>query len=122
MACMKCGRDTQSGQVFCENCLEVMEYYPVKPGTAVQLPKRRPTPVRKPVKRRAPSAEEQIRSLKRVIRWLVVFLIVLVLFAGLLAIPAYEHLFLETFRPGQNYSTVTHNSSTVSTTTGTTGG
>lgn len=38
MGCMKCGKETDSGQVFCESCLEVMEKYPVKPDTVVQLP------------------------------------------------------------------------------------
>lgn len=38
MGCMKCGKETTDGQVFCDSCLEVMEKYPVKPDTVVQLP------------------------------------------------------------------------------------
>ena len=38
MRCMKCGKETENGQVFCDSCLEVMEQYPVKPDTVVQLP------------------------------------------------------------------------------------
>lgn len=38
MACMKCGKETDNGQVFCDSCLEVMERYPVKPDIVVQLP------------------------------------------------------------------------------------
>ena len=38
MRCMKCGKETSDSQVFCDSCLEVMEKYPVKPDTVVQLP------------------------------------------------------------------------------------
>ena len=41
MHCMKCGRDLEPGQVFCEECQAEMKKYPVKPGTVVQLPRRR---------------------------------------------------------------------------------
>ena len=41
MQCLKCGRKIQDGQVFCEGCLEVMQNYPVKPGTVVLLPSHR---------------------------------------------------------------------------------
>ena len=42
MYCLKCGRDTKSEQVFCNDCLAVMDAYPVKPDTAIHLPKRDP--------------------------------------------------------------------------------
>lgn len=108
MACMKCGRDTQSGQVFCDICLEMMEWYPVKPGTAVQLPKRQEASVRKPPKRRGPTPEEQVKSLRRLVHILAVLLMIFVLLAGLMAIPTYQHLMETHILPGQNYSTVTH--------------
>lgn len=38
--CLKCGREIEEGQVFCNDCLVQMAKYPVKPGTAVQLPSR----------------------------------------------------------------------------------
>ena len=41
MNCMKCGKETADGQVFCDSCLEVMKQYPVKPDTVVQLPPKR---------------------------------------------------------------------------------
>ncbi len=106
MACMKCGRDIQEGQIFCETCLEVMEWYPVKPGTAVQLPKRQEAPSRKVLKRRGPTLEEQVKSLRRIIRFLAVALIIAVVLIGLMVIPTYEHLMENVVRPGQNYSTV----------------
>ena len=38
MPCMKCGRKIKDRQVFCEECLAIMDTYPVKPGTPIQLP------------------------------------------------------------------------------------
>ena len=40
MACMKCGKDTEEGQLFCGRCLDGMEAYPVKPDVHIQLPTR----------------------------------------------------------------------------------
>ena len=118
MACMKCGRDTQPGQVFCDTCLEIMEWYPVKPGTAVQLPKRQESSVRKVSKRRGPTPEEQIKGLRRQIRFLSVLLTILMLLVCLMAIPTYRYLMEEHVLPGQNYSTVTHTSTQPPTQTG----
>ena len=120
MTCLKCGRDTTGDQVFCDACLDVMEYYPVKPGTAVQLPKRPVNPPRKPVKRRAPSLEDQIRTLKQRVIILTISLIVALLIAILLAIPAYDHLVNESIIPGQNYSVVTPTASSTATSSVTT--
>ena len=49
MSCMKCGRDTQEGQVFCTACREVMAKYPVKPGIAIQLPGQKKAPAPKKI-------------------------------------------------------------------------
>jgi hypothetical protein len=50
---MKCGREIDESQVFCTECLDEMERYPVKPGTVVQLPVRpKEIPVRKTTRRR----------------------------------------------------------------------
>ena len=38
--CLKCGKKPAQHAVFCNECLEVMERYPVKPGTVIHLPKR----------------------------------------------------------------------------------
>ena len=67
MNCMKCGAVTPEGQVFCDHCLSVMDQYPVKPDTHIHLPKRdvSPEPVKKPgKKKRAPTPEEQIATLR----------------------------------------------------------
>ena len=118
MACMKCGRDTQPGQVFCDSCLEIMEWYPVKPGTAVQLPKRQEAPIRKVPKRRVPSPEEQIKGLRRQVHILSILLAIMMLLVGLLSIPTYRYLMEEHVLPGQNYSTVTHTSTQPTSQTG----
>ena len=104
---MRCSKDTQNGQVFCADCLAVMEQYPVNPNVTVRLP-RRPDPqfARKPSWRRMPSEEEQIRILKRkvkVLRWLLAAALAVII---ALSIPAAIHLMEggDGFLPGQNYS------------------
>ena len=109
MGCMKCGRDISENQVFCDSCLEVMARYPVKPETAVQLPHRKDPSVPKKAhtrRRQPPTPEEQIRVLKkRVRRWLLLWLVTLILFIAALH-PALKYLLGDTIRlPGQNYST-----------------
>lgn len=115
MNCMKCGRDIQEGQVFCDNCLEVMRRYPVKPNTAVQLPQRKEIPARgdhphtrksAPKRRQPPTAEEKLQTAMRFLRRiLVLWLITLGLLIASL-FPAVKYLLGESFRlPGQNYST-----------------
>lgn len=72
MYCLKCGKDTQGSQVFCEGCLQSMNAYPVKPGTAIQLPERAaPLPEKKvPRHRRALTPREQVLQLRGTVRWL----------------------------------------------------
>lgn len=89
MQCLKCGKKTAGKQVFCDDCLLVMQDYPVKPGTPVHLPKREARAAEKkaPVSR-GPTPAEQLRSLRTTMRWLlgvVAILSVLLLFtAGML--------------------------------------
>jgi hypothetical protein len=68
--CLKCGRACSEKDSFCEECLADMKKYPVKPGTVVQLPKRREiTNSRKTFTwRKNLTPEEQIRLLNRRIR------------------------------------------------------
>ena len=109
MHCMKCGRDLEPGQVFCQECRAEMEKYPVKPGTVVQLPRRREeTPGKKAARRRnPPSAEERIKTLRRRVRaqfGLILILLGLIVF---LAYPWVKDLLEEDqLLPGQNYSSV----------------
>ena len=109
MNCMKCGREVDTEQVFCEDCLLDMEKYPVAPGTAVHLPRRRETSaVRKqPSRRRTPSLEEQVKTLKRRVRILAAALAVTVALLLALIYPAVNY-FIKNYhlRPGQNYTTI----------------
>ena len=107
MKCMRCSKDTKDSQVFCPECLAVMEQYPVNPNVTVRLPRRSdPQFARKPVRRKLPTEEEQIRSLKkriRVLSWLLAIALAAVI---ALSIPTVYHLIEDTatFLPGQNYS------------------
>ena len=80
MKCMKCGREIGDESVFCKSCLGVMDQYPIKPGTVIQLPRRKITPRKKTRSRkRALPPEELVLQQKKTIRWLWVALISTVL-------------------------------------------
>ena len=73
MNCIKCGRELSDGQVFCCNCQETMDLYPVKPGTPVQLPAHPASPESKPKAVRARKVlppEVRIRKLHTAVRLL----------------------------------------------------
>ena len=108
MACMKCGRNTDSSAVFCDSCLQEMEKYPVEPDIEVKLPQRKsPSQHKKPTKKRGIPLEEQIKVLKKRCRILLLLLIAVTILAALLAVPAVEHILEDQFKIGQNYSTIT---------------
>lgn len=108
MNCIKCGRDLRGEQVFCHECQEGMEHYPVKPGTPVNLPQHTPAQEvkSKPVRgRKILPPEVRIRKQRATIR-----LLVLVLTAVLFAFAATALLTLHLLdqrdqqsRIGQNY-------------------
>ena len=108
MRCMKCGRDTELEQVFCDSCREVMARYPVRPGIVVQLPRRAETAAKKQtVRRRAvPTQEERNQILRRVVRWLAALVLLLTVAAvglGWLSLRLYRESEFKVL-PGQNYS------------------
>lgn len=94
MTCMKCGREIPAGQVFCDSCLEVMEKYPIKPDTVVQLPRRSTQPVQKkqPSRRKQLTPEEQVPLLKRTCRRLMLCVIALLLILSATAVVIVLHL------------------------------
>ena len=107
--CMKCGRDMESGEVFCDACREEMAKYPVKPGTVVQLPYRREDASSKKTngRRKQPTQEKQVASLRKTIRTLIILLAVQFLLMVCLAIPVAKKLLEEkAVVTGQNYSSV----------------
>ena len=114
MNCMKCGRDVEAGQTFCESCLNEMEKYPVKPDTVVLIPNRPSVAGAKKAHQRRQTPEEQIAALEKRCRRLGIMLIISLLLLASLAVAAgitvYE---LDVQRwLGQNY----HTSQTVETT------
>ena len=107
MKCMKCGRDVESGQVFCPDCLKDMEAHPVNPNVTVRLPRRpEPSQHRKPAKKKSVSEEEQIRHLKKQLRICMWILLAALAVIVVLTIPTVRYLVEETISslPGQNYS------------------
>lgn len=86
MYCLKCGKETREDRVFCDHCTEVMEQYPIKPGTPVQLPRRETAAAPKKVsRRRIRSQEEQIQQLRVTVRALIGCLVILALLLGFFA-------------------------------------
>lgn len=76
MSCVKCGKKTEGTNVFCEECLEVMKHYPVKPGTKVQIPVRPEPAERKQAKaKKEKTPEEQVASLQRHVKLLLVLIV-----------------------------------------------
>lgn len=111
MNCIKCGREIEEGKVFCPSCLEVMAKYPVKPGIAIQLPHKKEAPVLKkihPRRRQSAAPEEQIRTLKKWLKRMVILWLVTMMLLAATIYPAVKY-FLERNipLPGQNYTTVT---------------
>lgn len=108
MNCMRCGKEIQQPQVFCDTCLAAMDAHPVKPDIHVHIPVRPIVAGKTPGKKAPPSLESQIRKLRRRNKNLVVALICALLalvLSGVLIFhlsqsesPAYDI--------GKNYSTV----------------
>ena len=82
MGCMKCGKELESTQVFCDECLEKMEKSPVKPNAVVVLPTR---PTKHTAKKKRLSrqfvwdAEDKIDILRSKLRWTTFALIIAIL-------------------------------------------
>lgn len=108
MGCMKCGRDTVNEQAFCPDCQQDMKKYPVRPGTVVQLPKHPAhASVKKQPKKRTIPPEEQIKTMRKWIRGLILALILAIGIAAAFAVPGVKYILDNQFKIGQNYSTVT---------------
>ncbi len=110
MYCVKCGTKLPDDRVFCDSCLADMERYPVKPGTAVYLPRqdaqweaKKPAPRKKTV-----SPEETAARLRRTVAWLtglaVVLAVLLSISVAILARQLWKADRDEDI--GKNYSTI----------------
>ena len=110
MYCMKCGKETKSDRFFCQECLEEMERYPVKPDTPVYLP-----PVIRQERKTQrftppPAPEEQVAQLRRTNRRLRVFLLLAVLILGVVCyLWLWPRALQEPMDKGRNYTVGTSN-------------
>ncbi len=84
VACLKCGKETDESGVFCGGCLTEMKDYPVKPGTAVQLPHRADVSAERKKVRRQPSVNEELHRLRRLNRNLAGLALIMTLAAAAL--------------------------------------
>jgi hypothetical protein len=107
MHCIKCGKETKGSDVFCQDCLLIMQTQPVKPGTAVHIPVRPAS--KKASRKKVLSPEEQVNKLRKQLRKLSwVFLALILALAVTTASTLYllhRQGVLEDL--GKNYSTVT---------------
>lgn len=114
MYCMKCGKEIENG-VFCTACIDQMARYPVKPGTAVQIPYRAPETAAKKnaMRKKVLTPEEQNQKLKKIVRGMGVTIGSLLLILAITVIVLYQSL--DTNKPnswqgvGKNYSTIGDN-------------
>ncbi len=106
--CIKCGKELSSTKAFCEECLEVMEHYPVPSGTPLVIHQRAAAPKKASGKKKA-SPEEQVPKLKKLVKQMTAIMILLTIALGI----ALGWLIREIREPalvpeetkGQNYST-----------------
>ena len=120
MQCMKCGRDLDDGQVFCDVCRDEMGKYPVKPGTVVLLPHYVQYNQPKRVPARILSHEEQVKKLKkrnRTLAYLLALALTCAVSFGMLALYLFAE-YEDKFLPGQNYTVVESGKKTTLTTDG----
>lgn len=108
MNCIKCGRELHGAQVFCGECQQNMELYPVKPGTPVHLPAQSPQSEIKAKTarfRKNLPPEMRIRKLRTTVRLLVLALAAVLLAFALTALLTLHLLDQrdQQSRIGQNY-------------------
>ena len=78
MNCMKCGREISEDQAFCQECLEAMERYPVRPGTYIRIPPRKDyEDIKQPRRKKELTPEEQLHKLQEKVRWLSIAVVAL---------------------------------------------
>ena len=111
MNCMKCGRETVGDAVFCEDCLDHMERYPVPANTLVYVPteKDRAAVKKQIAARPVLTAEEQIKKLNKklhVMGLLFALAFGAAVFLGLLSLDTIHELNVSNLI-GKNYTAIT---------------
>ena len=96
MICLKCGKETQEKQAFCDSCLAVMATCPVKPDVRITLPKHAEEAVvgKSARRKKAIPYEEQVEHLKLKNRRLRILCLVLLLAFGLCAAGLVQRILL----------------------------
>ena len=108
MYCLKCGSDTQQDNVFCNTCLEDMKTCPVRSDATIHLPER-PAPEIEKKQKKVRTPADQIRTLKKVIRFLLIVLLLMSLLAAVLGFLLHHQSKKSTDTTpsiGQNYTPV----------------
>ena len=78
MICLKCGKETIDENVFCQDCLQIMELYPVKPDTPVHLLQRPARSTEKqPSHKKEVSPQDTVKQLRLLVRCLAAVIAVL---------------------------------------------
>lgn len=107
MQCLRCGRETEEGHVFCFTCEALMTKHPVNPNTVVTIPERS-LRVRSANPRKPAHPEEDTEGLHRTIMQLRLW--VCMLMAALMlcvAVLTWQELTRDTGPAiGQNYSSI----------------
>ena len=91
MSCLNCNKETAGTDVFCDECKQAMDAYPVPKGTPAVIPAQ-PSPVvsKKQVLSRFVSAEDNLavaqRTVKRLAFVVIVLSLLLILAAALVCV------------------------------------
>ena len=105
MYCMKCGREVEAEQVFCQDCLELMKQEPIPIRSSVKIP-RQPLKTNK-IRRPAIHYEEEVRRLEKANERLRIWVILLAMATVLLSMAAYHKEVARAVEDlGKNYSIV----------------
>ena len=104
MRCLKCGQETENGQVFCAAWLAQMKGQPIKPGTPVNIPIR-PASEPREAQRQQIRPEEQISLLEGRLsflrKWIAALVVLVLLLSVALGYFVYQDLSRQEI--GQNY-------------------
>ncbi len=107
MNCLKCGKETKNEQVFCQDCIDSMEAYPVKPNVHIQLPNRHSpaAPKKGSRRKRGMTVDEQVVLLKKNVHRLTALSLVLALLLSFAcAILVHDSLRQAEDTVGKNYT------------------
>ena len=109
MQCLKCGNKVNIPNVFCDACLDDMATCPVRSDAVIHIPER-PMPVtEKKSRKKQRTGADYIRSLRRLILWLCLMIVVLTATVCMLTYQLFEldrqASAATPLPPGMNYST-----------------